>query len=121
MRGSIQRMSTIALFAWVCGPVAASAGEKAAKIEFNRDIRPMLSEKCFQCHGPDASHRKAKLRLDIEEGCKVIAAGKPGESELYARITSNETDKRMPPAKSGKSLTKNEVELIRRWIEQGAE
>src|SRR5439155_13524416 len=61
------------------------------------------------------------LRLDIAEGRKVIAAGKPGESELYARITSNETDKRMPPAKSGKSLTKNEVELIRRWIEQGAE
>ncbi|MBI2807366.1 MAG: PSD1 domain-containing protein [Planctomycetes bacterium] len=96
------------------------AGEKTvARVEFNRDIRPILSDKCFFCHGPDAAHRKAKLRLDTEEGARVIVGGKPAESELYGRITQVEGSKRMPPPKSGKTLAKNEIELIRRWIEQG--
>lgn len=90
------------------------------KIEFNRDIRPILSDKCFQCHGPDSTHRKGKLRLDTEEGAKVIVRGKPAESDLFERITTDDADKRMPPKKSGKTLTKPETELIRRWIEQGA-
>ncbi|MBM3997730.1 MAG: DUF1553 domain-containing protein [Planctomycetes bacterium] len=89
------------------------------KVEFNRDIRPILSDKCFQCHGPDPAHRKAKLRLDTAEGAKVIVAGKPEKSELYARIIANDPDERMPPKKTGKTLTKAEVELIRRWIDEG--
>lgn len=95
--------------------------QPAGKIEFNRDIRPILSDKCFQCHGPDPSHRKAKLRLDTDAGLKVIEKGKPGDSELFARVITDDADKRMPPKKSGKTLTKAEIELIRRWIEQGAE
>ncbi len=96
------------------------AGDKSvAKIEFNRDIRPILSDKCFQCHGPDGAHRKGKLRLDTEEGARVIVRGKPAESELYDRITHVDESKRMPPKKTGKTLSKGEIELIRRWIEQG--
>lgn len=99
-----------------------TAGDKLpTKVEFNRDIRPILSDKCFQCHGPDSTHRKGKLRLDTEEGAKVIVRGKPAESELFARIISDDADLRMPPKKTGKTLTKAEIELIRRWIEQGAE
>jgi hypothetical protein len=97
------------------------------RVEFNRDVRPILADKCFACHGPDASHRKASLRLDTEEGAKadlggyrVVAPGKPEESELIARITSAEKAQRMPPAKSGKQLAKAEIELLRRWIAQGA-
>ncbi len=89
-------------------------------VNFNRDIRPILSDKCFQCHGPDSTHRKAGLRLDTDAGLKAIVPGKPGESEVFARISTGESDKRMPPKKSGKTLTNAEIELIRRWIEQGA-
>lgn len=99
---------------------SVGAGEDPAKIEFNRDIRPILSDKCFQCHGPDSTHRKAKLRLDTEEGAKVLVRGKPAESELFQRLITGDADQRMPPKKSGKTLTKAEIELIRRWIEQGA-
>jgi len=99
---------------------SAFGGERLSpKIEFNRDIRPILSNKCFECHGPDSTHRKGKLRLDTDAGLKAIVVGKPHESEVFARITADD-DKRMPPKKTGKTLTKNEIELIRRWIEQGA-
>ena len=100
-------------------PISTQA-QTQPTIEFNRDIRPILSGKCFECHGPDGAHRKAKLRLDIDEGAKVIVAGKPAESELFARIAIADADKRMPPKKTGKTLTKTEIELIRRWIAEGA-
>jgi hypothetical protein len=91
-------------------------------ISFNRDIRPILANNCFACHGPDASVRKAKLRLDTEEGAlaKVIVRGKPGESELVRRIASTEPNEQMPPKKFGKKLTPKEVELLTRWVKQGA-
>jgi hypothetical protein len=91
-------------------------------ISFNRDIRPILSNNCFACHGPDASVRKAKLRLDTEEGAlaKAIVRGKPEESELVRRITSTEPSEQMPPRKFGKKLTPKEIELLRRWVKQGA-
>jgi hypothetical protein len=110
----------LALMFVACLPGLAGA-QPALKVEFNRDIRPILSDKCFQCHGPDGAHRKAKLRLDTDAGLKVIAKGKPHESDLFERITTDDADKRMPPKKSGKTLTKAETDLIRRWIEQGAE
>lgn len=100
------------------------------KIEFNRHIRPILSANCLTCHGPDAGGRKADLRLDLaeggalaesEKGTIAIVPGKPDESELYVRITSDKRRKHMPPAKTGKELTKEQIELLRRWIEQGAE
>lgn len=97
------------------------------KIEFNRDIRPILSDNCYACHGPDKNQRKGKLRLDVEEealadrgGYSALVPGKPAQSELYSRITAEDESQRMPPAKFGKKLTKDQQELLRRWIEQGA-
>ena len=98
------------------------------RIEFNRDVRPILSSACFTCHGPDASQRKADLRLDHREavfserdGKPVLVPGDPLHSQLFVRITSTDPDQRMPPPDSGHSLNTGQVELLRRWIEQGAE
>lgn len=97
-------------------------------VDFNRDIRPILSETCFQCHGPDQKKRKADLRLETREGLfkkldegVVIVAGKPEESDLYARITSDDENQRMPPPKFHHSLSKGQIALIKQWIEEGAE
>ena len=93
----------------------------AEPVLFNRDVRPILSENCFECHGPDAAKRKADLRLDAGAlGQALIAAGNPGESELFQRITHADPEERMPPADFGRALTAAEVETLRRWIEQGA-
>ena len=93
------------------------------KVNFDRDIRPILSDKCNFCHGPDANERKADLRLDEEQSAKesVIVAGRPDESELIARIFSDDPDTRMPPAASKLSLNDSEKQKLRAWIEQGAE
>ncbi len=104
-------------------PVAASAQD----VQFNRDIRPILSGSCFQCHGPDEKNRKAGLRLDTVEGAtkdrsgyKAIAPGKPDESELLKRVTAHDASV-MPPVSAKKAaVTPQEVELLRRWIQQGA-
>lgn len=90
-------------------------------IEFNRDVRPILSEFCFTCHGPDTAKRKGDLRLDTEEGGRsVLVAGKPDKSELFLRLLEKDPKKRMPPASTGKSLSAKQIDLLRRWIEQGA-
>ena len=91
-------------------------------VQFNRDIRPVLSNKCFTCHGPDEKRRKGKLRLDVEAEAKanVIVAGKLADSEFWARIISTDSDELMPPAKAKKPLTPKEIALFKRWIEQGA-
>lgn len=92
-------------------------------IDFNRNVRPILSDKCVFCHGPDDKHREADLRLDQAPtaGAKrVVVPGKPNDSELIRRITSTDPDEQMPPAKSGKTLSAVEVATLRRWIEQGA-
>jgi hypothetical protein len=98
-----------------------------APLEFNRDIRPILSENCFHCHGQDASKREAKLRLDEREsairerdGFTVIVPGKPDESELIQRITSKDPAEVMPPPDSHKSISVAQVDLLRRWIAEGA-
>ena len=94
----------------------------AEQIDFNQDIRPILSQNCFACHGPDAHERKGKLRLDTEEGSrKAITPGEPDESELIYRILSGDPDERMPPPKHGKSVKPDEVALLKKWIAQGAE
>lgn len=101
------------------GPVAAGA----APVDFNRDVRPILSDKCFACHGPDEKHRKAKLRLDVGKAALdsgVLMPGKPEKSPLVERITSKDEEEQMPPAKSGKKLTAAEVETLRKWIAEGA-
>jgi len=98
-------------------------------VRFNRDVRPILADKCFQCHGPDASQRKAKLRLDsftaatapAASGTPAIVPGKLEDSELYQRITSQDADEHMPPAKTGKPLSPSEIRTLKTWIEQGAQ
>ncbi len=96
----------------------------ADKIEFNRDIRPILSENCFPCHGPDSASRKANLRLDkrpaaLETG--AIVPGKPGESELISRINSDDPSALMPPARIHKMLTPAQKKLLHDWVTAGAE
>ncbi|MFM7148934.1 MAG: DUF1549 domain-containing protein, partial [Gemmataceae bacterium] len=91
------------------------------KLQFNRDIRPILADACFTCHGPDKAKRKGDLRLDTEEGRASLVPGKPGESELFQRLVSADPSKVMPPAKSNRKLRAEEVETLRRWIEQGGE
>jgi hypothetical protein len=95
----------------------------AAGPDFDRDIRPILSDKCFHCHGPDSGTREADLRLDTHEGATdfAIVPGKPEESELVARITSDDESMRMPPVESKLSLSEPEKELLRDWIAAGAE
>ncbi len=92
----------------------------AEKIDFNRDIRPLLSDNCFTCHGPDENKRKAKLRLDIRDealkpgksGVKAFVPGKAAESELIKRLASTDDDERMPPDK--KKFTPEQVELFKK-------
>ncbi|MCU1328755.1 MAG: Protein of unknown function (DUF1553)/Protein of unknown function (DUF1549)/Planctomycete [Bryobacterales bacterium] len=96
---------------------------QAQKVDFQREIRPVLSDNCFQCHGPDAGTRMAGLRLDLKDGLLgsgVIVAGKPAESKLYQRISATEDARRMPPAASHKALTAAQIGRLKLWIEQGA-
>lgn len=116
----------ICVVAW--GLLPAHAADPAAKIDFNRDIRPILSETCFQCHGPDANQRKADLRLDTKDGLfrkiddhATIVPGKLDESELFLRVSSTDPQEQMPPPKFGKPLSAAQIALIRDWIAQGAE
>lgn len=105
----------------------SAADAESQTIEFNRDIRPILSDKCFTCHGPDDAQRQADLRLDRAENAyallgdhAAIKPGSPDESLLIARVTSGDLDMKMPPVDSGLSLTADEIEKLSRWIEQGA-
>src|SRR4051812_14802450 len=103
----------------------AAAG---SPVDFNRDVRPLLSGKCFQCHGPDEKARKSKLRLDVREvatkaaksGAVAIVPGKPDASELINRITTHDDDDVMPPAKTSDRLSEVQVATRRKWVEQGA-
>jgi Protein of unknown function (DUF1553)/Protein of unknown function (DUF1549)/Planctomycete cytochrome C len=108
-------------------PVASTGDAKPRPVNFARDVRPILSDHCFACHGPDDKARKAGLRLDTKEGAfarlksggLTIAPGKPDESELVFRIESDDSELRMPPKKSGKPLTAGQVGLLRQWVEEG--
>lgn len=96
----------------------------AEDLEYNRDIRPILAENCFACHGPDSASRKADLRLDQRDAAielDAIAPGKPDESELIARIFSDDEFTLMPPPETKKSLTAEEKEKLKRWVAAGAE
>jgi hypothetical protein len=101
---------------------ATAAGTEA--VSFNRDIRPILSDNCFYCHGPDASHRQADLRLDLRDealAAQAIVPGKPAESSIVSRINSTDPDELMPPPESHKKLDAKQKALLTRWIEEGAE
>jgi hypothetical protein len=106
----------------------AARGEEPRAIDFSRDVRPILSNHCYQCHGPDDQARQADLRLDkadgatseLPSGLRAIVPGRPDDSELIARITTTDESLRMPPAELGRRPTEQEVDVLRRWIEQGA-
>lgn len=107
----------------------ADEPQRPNAVDFNRDIRPILSENCYACHGPDKNQRKADLRLDTKDGlfeardkdaAVPIVPNKPDDSELLARVESDNDEERMPPAKTGKKLTAAQVRVIRAWVEQGA-
>jgi len=116
----------------VLGATASSSARSPAastgvKVDFDRQIRPIFSENCYQCHGPDEKARKAKLRLDTKEGAfraldgkTVIVPRRSAESELIKRITSQDPEEAMPPPKSNHKLTVNQIELLRQWIDEGA-
>src|SRR5690348_4912625 len=128
MSKGAQFLAISGLLGLLCaGSLRAAETPIAPSIEFNRDIRPILSENCFVCHGPDHGQRKAKLRLDQPENAYAphdngtpIVPGKVDASELIQRVTSADADEKMPPPKSGKKLSAHQIELLRQWIAQGA-
>jgi hypothetical protein len=117
-------VSQLIAAACLAAPVAAQA-----RIEFNRDIRPILSDTCFHCHGYDEKERKSGLRLDIKadalkpakSGAVAIVPGKPDQSELITRVLTSDEDDLMPPTKLHKPLSKQQKELLKQWIAEGAE
>jgi hypothetical protein len=112
-------------------PFRGRAQTAVDKVDFNFQIRPILADRCFKCHGPDEKTRKAKLRLDLPESAyairdpqkstRAIVPSHPEQSELVRRITTSADDDRMPPAASNLTLNDSEKELLKRWIAQGAE
>ena len=128
----LARTGLAALVAAVLYPLprpAAALAEEAApvrpgKVEYNRDVRPILAENCFACHGADSAARKADLRLDRRDDAVnsgSVVPGKPAESKIIERIHTDEPSERMPPPKTKKSLTAAQKETLRRWVEQGGE
>jgi hypothetical protein len=105
-----------------------AVGGESTGLSFNREIRPILSQHCFACHGPDEKTRKAGLRLDLEEdafrvlksGHRALVPGKPSESTLVQRIETADPDEHMPPAETKKPLTPEKIALLKRWVEEGA-
>src|SRR5438067_7522528 len=128
---ALARLTALTLLA--AGSIGATFAASAKKqsvtepVDFSSQIRPVISSKCFSCHGPDESARKAKLRLDLRDeaikgrkGVRAIAPGDLDKSELVRRITTTDPDDIMPPPKSGRTLSAAEIDLIKRWIQQGA-
>ena len=119
-------------FAGRCRPAActalvcflSAAAASAAPVSFNQDIRPILSDNCFFCHGPDAGHRQADLRLDVRDdavAAGAIVPGKPAESMLMSRINATDAGELMPPPESHKKLDAKQKDLLSQWIAQGAD
>ncbi len=126
MRASSWMLLTVTALVWNQSLPAADKGPLPDVVEFNRDIRPILSDNCFFCHGPDKNKRKADLRLDTQAGLHgsdgepgTVSPGKPADSELFRRITSTDPEQKMPPVESAKTLSPRDVALIKKWIEQG--
>src|SRR2546422_11326134 len=119
MRNLTYTLRAVPLLASIlCG---IARGEAPPPVRFSRDILPILSGNCFQCHGPDERARKAKLRLDREDGVRrVVVPGNPEESELVRRVLSADQEEVMPPRRSNRALSSAQKEALRRWVEQGA-
>nr|MBA2708865.1 DUF1549 domain-containing protein [Gemmatimonadaceae bacterium] len=113
--------------AWRDASAADGAGQK---VDFARDVQPILSDNCYRCHGPDSGSREADLRLDLpdpklgpfalRDGYSVIAPGKLDDSVLIMRITSDDSDVKMPPLKSNRHLLPGQIDILKRWVQQGA-
>jgi len=116
-------LACLALGAWIGGLQTAQA-----ELDFNRDVRPILSDRCFHCHGPDAKNQNSPMRFDSFEnaiadhdGVRGVVPGKPDESELVYRIETDDPDDIMPPPKSNLTLTDKEKKILREWVKQGGE
>ncbi len=136
LRNRLHPLATVALavgilFAAMTPDCLAQADSLPERVDFNFHIRPLLSDRCFKCHGPDEKSRKAGLRLDTlagsravldkKTGLRAIAPGKPEKSEVWRRIVTTDADNLMPPPNSHLSLNAEDIALIKKWIEQGAE
>ncbi|MGZ0169916.1 MAG: DUF1553 domain-containing protein [Planctomycetales bacterium] len=119
LRSCAGRLLMVAGIVAVAMPGLVQAQET---VSFNRDVLPILSDRCFLCHGPDEAAREAELRFDLEGAVAedVIAPGHPEKSEFFHRITSDDPDVRMPPAESKLALTKDEIDILGLWIKDGA-
>ncbi len=112
----------------LCTLALASGVAAQTPVDFQREIRPILADNCFKCHGPDEANRKGNLRLDTKQGAFAVlddgqaafVARQPEKSEALRRIASTDPEVHMPPPDSGKKLTAKQIELLRRWVEQGA-
>ncbi|MFM9058410.1 MAG: PSD1 and planctomycete cytochrome C domain-containing protein [Planctomycetaceae bacterium] len=128
-RGVMACVACAVIGAGAAAPARAVESSLPDRIDFNRDIRPILSNRCYGCHGPDAGKREAGLQLDTHErataaadsGGIAIVPGKPRESELLARVSATDADVVMPPPRAGDRLSSREIALLDRWIEQGAQ
>src|SRR5436190_16511832 len=113
----------------ILSATASHVPKAQSKVDYNRDIRPIFSDNCYACHGPDQNKRKAGLRLDQKDGAlselksgnHAIVPGDVARSAMIARLTTKDEDDRMPPLKTGKNLTEAQIELIRLWIAEGAQ
>ena len=121
LRNRLQVLVIAALFCGV-GRLAAFAEDAVASIDYARDVLPVLSSKCFRCHGPDAAQRKGDLRLDKAEAVHgtVVTPGQPAESALISRVFESDPDLKMPPPASNVKLTVAEQELLVQWVSEGA-
>jgi mono/diheme cytochrome c family protein len=116
-------LTYIALVSCACIGLRSARAADAA-IQYNRDVRPILFENCFSCHGPDSASRQAELRLDKREAAvdkKAIVPGNADASEMIRRILSEDADEQMPPPVTKKKLTDAQKELLVEWIKKGAE
>jgi mono/diheme cytochrome c family protein len=127
VRRKIQLITFVVFSGFAClyfFPAASSADNSKSQIDFDREVRPILSDNCFACHGPDENQRRAKLRFDTKEGAfakpGVITPGDASKSKLYQRVSSKDQDMVMPPPSSEHKLTEKQIETIRRWIDEGA-
>ncbi|MCA9270093.1 MAG: DUF1549 domain-containing protein, partial [Planctomycetales bacterium] len=109
---------------WICALLCGAPARGAEPLRYNRDIRPILADNCFACHGPDSAARQAELRLDQRDAAiemEAIAPGKPQDSSLVERIRSDDPEKRMPPPETKKTLNEEQKRLLAQWIAEGAE
>src|SRR5690349_8592762 len=132
-RGRVRVAAVAACFCLVVAGAVRIRGAQAAQtpgvaapapIRFDRDIRPILANNCFYCHGPDEKHRETAFHFDTEEGAfsvpGIIVRGDAASSEMIRRVTHPNVKDRMPPSDSGYSLTQPQIDLLRRWINEGA-